>query len=168
MAQSIVNEAVNGNITKSRRRSLPVLPAIPLPCWFAQYERSQQEMQCPCRSITSHAHSRQSAPCFEGSGLAACSPPDAERGGAAPGPDQLWPVRGSSERLALQLLAATDLYGGGIARDGGSCWPVRSCPPSTRIWGRRGAGAEEQHPQDATPRSGAAGGAAWIWSRAAD
>lgn len=74
-----------------------------------------------------------------------------------PGPDQLWPVRDSRDRLALQLPCGNLTFMVGALPETGSCWPARSCPPSTRTWGPTRARAGEQHPQDAAFASGAAG-----------
>ena len=55
-----------------------------------------------------------------------------------PGPDQLWPVRSSSDRLALQLPCGNLTFMVGALPETGQLLACSLMSPSTRIWGRRG------------------------------
>ncbi|MCP1600263.1 [NiFe] hydrogenase assembly HybE family chaperone [Aeromonas caviae] len=102
MAQSIVNETVN----EAAKESVPEFAgfaANPAPLLVAQYERiAQQEMQA---LPFYHPAMPMVAECtlFEGQWLGCVLTPWMLSVVVLPGPDQLWPVRGSSDRLALQL-----------------------------------------------------------------
>ncbi|MFQ2773018.1 hydrogenase-2 assembly chaperone [Aeromonas caviae] len=102
MAQSIVNEAVNEAATES----VPEFAGFatnPAPLLVAQYERiAKQEMQA---LPFYHATMPIVAECvvFDGQWLGCVLTPWMLSVVVLPGPDQLWPVRSSSDRLALQL-----------------------------------------------------------------
>lgn len=102
MAQSIVNEAVNEVATESAQE-FAGFAANPAPRLVAQYERiAREEMQAlpfyhPAMPIVAQCT------LFEGQWLGCVLTPWMLSVVVLPGPDQLWPVRGSSDRLALQL-----------------------------------------------------------------
>ena len=102
MAQSIVNEAVNEAATESVQE-FAGFATNPAPLLVAQYERiAQQEMQAlpfyhPAMPIVAECT------LFEGQWLGCVLTPWMLSVVVLPGPDQLWPVRSSSDRLALQL-----------------------------------------------------------------
>ena len=52
-----------------------------------------------------------------------------------PGPDQLWPVRSSSDRLALQLPCGNLTFMVGALPETGQLLACSLMSPSTRIWG---------------------------------
>ena len=102
MAQSIVNEAVN-EAAQELAQEFSGFAANPAPRLVAQYERiAQQEMQAlpfyhPAMPIAAECT------LFEGQWLGCVLTPWMLSVVVLPGPDQLWPVRSSSDRLALQL-----------------------------------------------------------------
>lgn len=104
MAQSIVNEVERvPEILPETAQEFAGFAANPAPLLVAQYERiAQQEMQA---LPFYHATMPIVAECvlFEGQWLGCVLTPWMLSVVVLPGPDQLWPVRGSSERLALQL-----------------------------------------------------------------
>lgn len=106
MAQSIVNEAVNETVNEAAKEPAQDFAGFstnPAPLLIAQYERiAQQEMQAlpfyqPAMPIVVECT------LFEGQWLGCVLTPWMLSVVVLPGPEQLWPVRGSSERLALQL-----------------------------------------------------------------
>ena len=106
MAQSIVNEVVNKTVNEAATESAQEFAgfaANPAPLLVAQYERiAQQEMQAlpfyhPAMPIVAECT------LFEGQWLGCVLTPWMLSVVVLPGPDQLWPVRCSSDRLALQL-----------------------------------------------------------------
>ncbi|MBS4711114.1 hydrogenase-2 assembly chaperone [Aeromonas caviae] len=106
MAQSIVNEVVNKTVneaTKEPAQEFSGFAANPAPRLVAQYERiAQQEMQAlpfyhPAMPIVAECT------LFEGQWLGCVLTPWMLSVVVLPGPEQLWPVRSSSARLALQL-----------------------------------------------------------------
>ncbi|RQM50485.1 hydrogenase-2 assembly chaperone [Aeromonas caviae] len=102
MAQSIVNEAVN-EAAKESAQAFAGFASDPAPLLVAQYERiAQQEMQA---LPFYHATMPIVAECvlFEGQWLGCVLTPWMLSVVVLPGPDQLWPVRSCSDRLALQL-----------------------------------------------------------------
>ncbi|MGL6612384.1 hydrogenase-2 assembly chaperone [Aeromonas caviae] len=102
MAQSIVNEAVNEAATEPAQE-FAGFATNPAPLLVAQYERiAKQEMQA---LPFYHATMPIVAECvvFDGQWLGCVLTPWMLSVVVLPGPDQLWPVRSSSERLALQL-----------------------------------------------------------------
>ena len=102
MAQSIVNEAVNEAATESAQE-FAGFASDPAPLLVAQYERiAREEMQA---LPFYHATMPIVAECvlFEGQWLGCVLTPWMLSVVVLPGPDQLWPVRGSRDRLALQL-----------------------------------------------------------------
>lgn len=106
MAQSIVNEAVNETVNEAAKepaQEFAGFAANPAPRLVAQYERiAQQEMQA---LPFYHATMPIVAECtlFEGQWLGSVLTPWMLSVVVLPGPDQLWPLRSSSDRLALQL-----------------------------------------------------------------
>lgn len=102
MAQSIVNEAVNEAATESAQE-FAGFASDPAPLLVAQYERiAREEMQA---LPFYHASMSIVAECtlFEGQWLGCVLTPWMLSVVVLPGPDQLWPVRSCSDRLALQL-----------------------------------------------------------------
>ncbi|WP_139704409.1 hydrogenase-2 assembly chaperone [Aeromonas hydrophila] len=106
MAQSIVNEAVNETVNEAAKEPAQEFSGFatnPAPLLVAQYERiAQQEMQAlpfyhPAMPIVAECT------LFEGQWLGCVLTPWMLSVVVLPGPDQLWPVRSSSDRLALQL-----------------------------------------------------------------
>jgi [NiFe] hydrogenase assembly HybE family chaperone len=106
MAQSIVNEVVNKTVNEAAKepaQEFSGFAANPAPRLVTQYERiAQQEMQAlpfyhPAMPIVAQCT------LFEGQWLGCVLTPWMLSVVVLPGPDQLWPVRSSSERLALQL-----------------------------------------------------------------
>ncbi len=104
MAQSIVNEAERvPEIVPETAQEFAGFATNPAPLLVAQYERiAQQEMQA---LPFYHATMPIVAECvlFEGQWLGCVLTPWMLSVVVLPGPDQLWPVRGSRDRLALQL-----------------------------------------------------------------
>ncbi len=104
MAQSIVNETEIVNVQKIEPvQEFAGFAANPAPRLVAQYERiAQQEMQA---LPFYHATMPIVAECtlFEGQWLGCVLTPWMLSVVVLPGPDQLWPVRSSSDRLALLL-----------------------------------------------------------------
>ncbi|MGU5592456.1 hydrogenase-2 assembly chaperone [Aeromonas sanarellii] len=102
MAQSFVNEAVN-EAAKEAAQEFSGFAENPAPLLMAQYQRiAREEMQgLPFY----HATMPIVAECtlFEGQWLGCVLTPWMLCVVVLPGPDQLWPVRSSSARLALQL-----------------------------------------------------------------
>ncbi|MCY9823261.1 hydrogenase-2 assembly chaperone [Aeromonas media] len=102
MAQSIVKEAVNEAATESVQE-FAGFSTNPAPLLVAQYERiAREEMQAlpfyhPDMPIVAECT------LFEGQWLGCVLTPWMLSVVVLPGPDQLWPVRSSSDRLALQL-----------------------------------------------------------------
>ncbi|KLV47257.1 hypothetical protein SH16_00984 [Aeromonas caviae] len=104
MAQSIVNEVerVLERVPETAQE-FAGFASNPAPLLVAQYERiAREEMQA---LPFYHATMPIVAECvvFEGQWLGCVLTPWMLSVVVLPGPDQLWPVRGSSERLALQL-----------------------------------------------------------------
>ncbi len=104
MAQSIVNEVERvPEILPETAQEFAGFATNPAPLLVAQYERiAQQEMQAlpfyhPAMPIAAECA------LFEGQWLGCVLTPWMLSVVVLPGPDQLWPVRSSSERLALQL-----------------------------------------------------------------
>lgn len=106
MAQSIVNEVVNKTVNEAAKESAQEFAGFatnPAPLLVAQYERiAQQEMQAlpfyhPAMPIVAECT------LFEGQWLGCVLTPWMLSVVVLPGPEQLWPVRSSSARLALQL-----------------------------------------------------------------
>ncbi|MFQ2737626.1 hydrogenase-2 assembly chaperone [Aeromonas caviae] len=104
MAQSIVNEVERvPEILPETAQEFAGFATNPAPLLVAQYERiAQQEMQV---LPFYHASMPIVAECvlFEGQWLGCVLTPWMLSVVVLPGPDQLWPVRSSSDRLALQL-----------------------------------------------------------------
>ncbi|MBL0486652.1 hydrogenase-2 assembly chaperone [Aeromonas caviae] len=104
MAQSIVNEVERvPEILPETAQEFAGFATNPAPLLVAQYERiAQQEMQV---LPFYHASMPIVAECvlFEGQWLGCVLTPWMLSVVVLPGPDQLWPVRSNSERLALQL-----------------------------------------------------------------
>ncbi|MDX7805628.1 hydrogenase-2 assembly chaperone [Aeromonas caviae] len=106
MAQSIVNEVVNKTVNEAAQEPAQEFAGFatnPAPLLVAQYERiAREEMQA---LPFYHATMSIVAECtlFEGQWLGCVLTPWMLSVVVLPGPDQLWPVRSSSERLALQL-----------------------------------------------------------------
>ncbi|MFQ2209845.1 hydrogenase-2 assembly chaperone [Aeromonas caviae] len=106
MAQSIVNEAVNETVNEAAKEPAQEFAGFstnPAPLLIAQYERiAREEMQA---LPFYHATMPIVAECtlFEGQWLGCVLTPWMLSVVVLPGPDQLWPVRGSRDRLALQL-----------------------------------------------------------------
>ncbi|RWT73494.1 hydrogenase-2 assembly chaperone [Aeromonas caviae] len=104
MAQSIVNEVERvPEILPESALEFAGFATNPAPLLVAQYERiAQQEMQV---LPFYHASMPIVAECvlFEGQWLGCVLTPWMLSVVVLPGPDQLWPVRSSSDRLALQL-----------------------------------------------------------------
>lgn len=105
MAQSIVNEVERvPEILPETAQEFAGFASNPSPLLVAQYERiAQQEMQAlpfyhPAMPIVAECT------LFEGQWLGCVLTPWMLSVVVLPGPDQLWPVRSSSDRLALQLL----------------------------------------------------------------
>jgi len=102
MAQSIVNEVVNKTV-KEPAQEFAGFASYPAPLLVAQYERiAREEMQAlpfyhPDMPIVAECT------LFEGQWLGCVLTPWMLSVVVLPGPDQLWPVRGSRDRLALQL-----------------------------------------------------------------
>ncbi|MFQ2861795.1 hydrogenase-2 assembly chaperone [Aeromonas caviae] len=102
MAQSFVNEAVN-EAAKEAAQEFAGFAVNPAPRLVAQYERiAREEMQGlpfyhPAMPIVAECT------LFEGQWLGCVLTPWMLSVVVLPGPDQLWPVRGSRDRLALQL-----------------------------------------------------------------
>ncbi|MBC6487790.1 hydrogenase-2 assembly chaperone [Aeromonas hydrophila] len=102
MAQFIVNEAVN-EAAQELVQEFAGFATNPAPLLVAQYERiAREEMQV---LPFYHATMPIVAECtlFEGQWLGCVLTPWMLSVVVLPGPDQLWPVRSSSERIALQL-----------------------------------------------------------------
>lgn len=106
MAQSIVNEAVNETVNEAAKEPAQDFAGFstnPAPRLVAQYERiAREEMQAlpfyhPAMPIVAQCT------LFEGQWLGCVLTPWMLSVVVLPGPDQLWPVRSSSDRLALQL-----------------------------------------------------------------
>ena len=106
MAQSIVNEAVNETVNEAAKepaQEFAGFAANPAPRLVAQYERiAREEMQAlpfyhPAMPIVAECT------LFEGQWLGCVLTPWMLSVVVLPGPDQLWPVRSNSDRLALQL-----------------------------------------------------------------
>ncbi|MDX7840316.1 hydrogenase-2 assembly chaperone [Aeromonas caviae] len=104
MAQSIVNEVERvPEILPETAQEFAGFATNPAPLLVAQYERiAREEMQAlpfyhPAMPIVAECT------LFEGQWLGCVLTPWMLSVVVLPGPDQLWPVRGSSERLALQL-----------------------------------------------------------------
>lgn len=104
MAQSIVNEVERvPEILPETAQEFAGFAANPAPLLVAQYERiAREEMQA---LPFYHASMPVVAECtlFEGQWLGCVLTPWMLSVVVLPGPDQLWPVRSSSERIALQL-----------------------------------------------------------------
>ncbi|MFM5064396.1 hydrogenase-2 assembly chaperone [Aeromonas caviae] len=106
MAQSIVNEVVNKTVNEAAKEPAQEFAGFasdPAPLLVAQYERiAREEMQA---LPFYHATMPIVAECvlFEGQWLGCVLTPWMLSVVVLPGPDQLWPVRGSRDRLALQL-----------------------------------------------------------------
>ncbi|MEV3825284.1 hydrogenase-2 assembly chaperone [Aeromonas caviae] len=104
MAQSIVNEVERvPEILPETAQEFAGFATNPAPLLVAQYERiAQQEMQV---LPFYRASMPIVAECvlFEGQWLGCVLTPWMLSVVVLPGPDQLWPVRSSSDRLALQL-----------------------------------------------------------------
>ncbi|MBL0655910.1 hydrogenase-2 assembly chaperone [Aeromonas caviae] len=104
MAQSIVNEVERvPEILPETAQEFAGFATNPAPLLVAQYERiAREEMQA---LPFYHATMPIVAECvlFEGQWLGCVLTPWMLSVVVLPGPDQLWPVRGSSDRLALQL-----------------------------------------------------------------
>ncbi|MFQ2854220.1 hydrogenase-2 assembly chaperone [Aeromonas caviae] len=102
MVQSIVKEAVSEAAKESAQEFIG-FTANPAPLLVAQYERiAREEMQGlpfyhPAMPIVAECT------LFEGQWLGCVLTPWMLCVVVLPGPDQLWPVRGSRDRLALQL-----------------------------------------------------------------
>ncbi len=102
MAQSFVNETVN-EAAKEPAQEFIGFAENPAPLLMAQYQRiAREEMQGlpfyhPAMPIVAECT------LFEGQWLGCVLTPWMLSVVVLPGPDQLWPVRGSSDRLALQL-----------------------------------------------------------------
>lgn len=104
MAQSIVNEVERvPEILPETAQEFAGFAANPAPLLVAQYERiAREEMQAlpfyhPAMPIAAECT------LFEGQWLGCVLTPWMLSVVVLPGPDQLWPVRSSSDRLALQL-----------------------------------------------------------------
>ncbi|WP_324018572.1 hydrogenase-2 assembly chaperone [Aeromonas caviae] len=104
MAQSIVNEVERvPEILPETAQEFAGFASNPSPLLVAQYERiAQQEMQAlpfyhPAMPIVAECT------LFEGQWLGCVLTPWMLSVVVLPGPDLLWPVRSSSDRLALQL-----------------------------------------------------------------
>lgn len=104
MAQSIVNEVERvPEILPETAQEFAGFATNPAPLLVAQYERiAREEMQA---LPFYHASMPVVAECtlFEGQWLGCVLTPWMLSLVVLPGPDQLWPVRSSSERIALQL-----------------------------------------------------------------
>ncbi|MFM4808597.1 hydrogenase-2 assembly chaperone [Aeromonas hydrophila] len=104
MAQSIVNEVERvPEILPETAQEFAGFATNPAPLLVAQYERiAREEMQA---LPFYHASMPVVAECtlFEGQWLGCVLTPWMLSVVVLPGPDQLWPVRSSSERIALQL-----------------------------------------------------------------
>ncbi len=106
MAQSIVNEVVSKTVNEAATESAQEFAGFatnPAPLLVAQYERiAREEMQA---LPFYHATMPIVAECvlFEGQWLGCVLTPWMLSVVVLPGPDQLWPVRSNSDRLALQL-----------------------------------------------------------------
>lgn len=104
MAQSIVNEVERvPEILPETAQEFAGFASDPAPLLVAQYERiAKQEMQA---LPFYHATMPIVAECvvFDGQWLGCVLTPWMLSVVVLPGPDQLWPVRSSSDRLALQL-----------------------------------------------------------------
>ncbi|MFQ2471358.1 hydrogenase-2 assembly chaperone [Aeromonas caviae] len=104
MAQSIVNEVERvPEILPETAQEFAGFATNPAPLLVAQYERiAREEMQA---LPFYHANMPVVAECtlFEGQWLGCVLTPWMLSVVVLPGPDQLWPVRSSSDRLALQL-----------------------------------------------------------------
>ncbi|MFQ2318277.1 hydrogenase-2 assembly chaperone [Aeromonas caviae] len=102
MAQSIVNEAVN-EAAKEPAQEFAGFAVNPAPRLVAQYERIAREEMLglpfyhPAMPIVAECT------LFEGQWLGCVLTPWMLSVVVLPGPGQLWPVRSSSDRLALQL-----------------------------------------------------------------
>lgn len=106
MAQSIVNEAVNETVNEAAKepaQEFSCFATNPAPLLVAQYERIAREEMLglpfyhPAMPIVAECT------LFEGQWLGCVLTPWMLSVVVLPGPDQLWPVRSSSDRLALQL-----------------------------------------------------------------
>lgn len=104
MAQSIVNEVERvPEILPETAQEFAGFASDPAPLLVAQYERiAREEMQAlpfyhPAMPIVAECT------LFEGQWLGCVLTPWVLSVVVLPGPDQLWPVRSSSDRLALQL-----------------------------------------------------------------
>ncbi len=106
MAQSIVNEAVNETVNEAAKEPAQEFSGFatnPAPLLVAQYERIAREEMLglpfyhPAMPIVAECT------LFEGQWLGCVLTPWMLSVVVLPGSDQLWPVRSSRDRLALQL-----------------------------------------------------------------